>query len=375
MERRDFLRTGLVFGAAGLGGGVAVLPEIALGAPRSDPNGMLRLNSNENPLGLAPAARQAVIEGLDEANRYPRASRTAIIEALARRNEIKEENIVLGAGSTEVLQMAVQALGSPRSPLVVADPTFEDVPRYSQPFPYRLKKVPLDDRFAHDLDRMRERAEAWGGRALVYLCNPNNPTGTLTPSAEIDAWIESAPANIFFLVDEAYFEIVEDPYYWSCLKWIEDKPNVVVVRTFSKIYGMAGMRLGYGMAHPETAAELRRFISNSNANHLASVAGLASLGDPDLVARSREANNRGRQILYDVLAELDLEYLPSHTNFVMHRINGDLSTYRERMYDAGAQVGRPFPPMLEYNRLSIGTPEEMESFAGILRDFRKKGWV
>lgn len=373
MERRDFLRTGLGFGLAGLGG-VALLPEITVAAPRGS-DGVLRLDSNENPLGLAPAARKAVIGGLGEANRYPGDSRAELTGALAEAHGVKPENIVLGAGSTEVLQMAVQALGTPKSPLVVADPTFEDVPRYAEPFTYRLKKVPLDQRHAHDLGRMRERAEAWGGRALVYLCNPNNPTGTLTPSAEVDAWIESAPANIFFLIDEAYYELVEDPAYWTCRKWIEKRPNVVVVRTFSKIYGMAGMRLGYGMAHPETAAELRRFMSSNNANHLANVAGLASLRDSELIARGRRTNDRARRILYSVLEELDLEYLPCHTNFVMHRINGDLDTYRERMYQQRILVGRPFPPMLEYNRVSIGLPEEMERFADTLRMFRRKGWI
>jgi histidinol-phosphate aminotransferase len=376
MERRDFLRTGLALGA-GIGatsvGGVGVLPEPAHGFPtRSD--GPLELNSNENPLGLAPDARRAVIDGIPRANRYP-GQRVELARELATINGVKEENIVLGCGSTEVLQMAVQALSGPEARLVLAEPTFEDVPWYCQPFPYKLEKVPLDGRFAHDLGRMKERTAAAPGRVVVYVCNPNNPTGTLTPSAEVDAWIESASENTYFLVDEAYYEYCEDPGYWTSVKWIAERRNVIVTRSFSKIYAMAGMRLGYGIAHPETADLLRSYIGRNNANHLALVAALASLRDSQLIERSRRANAEGKRILQDCLDELGLEHLPSHTNFVLHRISGDLRTYRERMREQDVFVGRPFPPLLEYNRLSIGSPEEMQRFTEVLRDFRVKGWV
>lgn len=373
MERRDFLRAGLAFGAASVGGSIGVMPELLHGSA-SPPDGTLRLNSNENPLGLSPAARKAILDNLSEANRYPRDVRVAMVEALAALNGVKTENIVLGAGSTEILQMTVQALAGPDVPLVLADPTFEDVPWYSQPFDYELARVPLDGNFAHDIGRMREKAKKGSERALVYICNPNNPTGTLTPSAEIDAWIESASDDTYFLVDEAYYEYCEDPAYWSCTKYV-DNPNVIVARSFSKIYAMAGMRLGYAVAHKETAKLLTSYIGRNNANYLVLVAARASLEDTELIGRSRKANSEGKRILHGALDELGLEHLPSHTNFVMHVIPGDLNEYRERMSEAGARVGRPFPPMLGYNRLSIGTPEEMERFAQLLRDFRRKGWV
>ncbi|UCF21088.1 MAG: aminotransferase class I/II-fold pyridoxal phosphate-dependent enzyme [Gemmatimonadota bacterium] len=373
MERRDFLQAGLAFGAAaGIGAGVSLVPEMARAAVRRS-GGPLRLNSNENPLGLPQAARRAILDGLAEANRYPRESRIELVGALAALHRVEPENIVLGNGSTEVLQMSVQALAQENARLVLADPTFEDVPWYGQPFPYRLEKVPLDGRHAHDIGRMKERAEG-GGRAIVYICNPNNPTGTVTPSSEVDEWIESADENTYFLVDEAYYEYCVDPGYWSCTKWVT-KPNVIVARTFSKIYGMAGMRLGYAVAHKEAAARLSEYIAKTNANHLVLVAARVCLDDAELVPASLEANSRAMRILYDVLEELDLEYLPSQANFVMHRINSDLATYGRRMLESGVRVGRPFPPMLGYNRLSIGLPEEMERFAEILREFRKKGWT
>lgn len=377
MERRIFLRAGLAWGAAGVAGCGTLARSAPAPAPAPIPRstGQLRLSSNENPLGLSPAARRAVIDGIAEANRYPGGPRRELIKVLAAKHHVAPESIVLGAGSTEVLQMTVQAIANSNVRLVLAEPTFEDVPRYTAPYAYRLETVPLDGRFAHDMERMQERTLRSKDAVLVYICNPNNPTATLTPCDETDAWIEAAEQNVYFLVDEAYYEFVDDTSYWSSIKWIEDRPNVVVVRTFSKIYGMAGMRLGYGIAHPDTATRIRQYISHNNANHLALVAALASLRDTELVSRSLEANERARRTLYRCLDELDLEYVPSHTNFVMHRINGDLESYIGRMRENGVRVGRPFPPMLSYNRLSIGLPEEMARFAEILRTFRRRGWV
>ncbi|MFQ5689899.1 MAG: pyridoxal phosphate-dependent aminotransferase [Gemmatimonadota bacterium] len=390
MERRTFLRTGLAtLGVAGVGG-VGTLEALERRFPATDRrgwrldrmapgsaamDGALRLDSNENPLGLSPAGRRAIIDGLGEANRYPRESRQALIEALARKHGVEKENLVLGSGSTEVLQMAVQALGGPDARLVVADPTFEDVGSYADPLAYHLIEVPLNESFQHDLDRMRDSLKGSSSPALVYICNPNNPTGTVTPCAEVDAWIESAPAHVTFLIDEAYFEYVDDPGYWTSIPWTRKRPNVVIARTFSKIYGMAGMRLGYAIAREETAARIRRFRSKNNANQLALVAALASLGDSDLEARSLRANRDGMRKLTDCLDRLGLERIPSQTNFLMHRVPGDLKQYIGRMKEHGARVGRPFPPMLEYNRVSIGLPEEMERFCGILHEFRERGWI
>jgi len=372
MERRTFVQAGLALGAmtGGMGPIAATRP-----SARFLDGGPIRLSSNENALGLSPAARRAVIDGIAEANRYPSTKRGEVIRELAAKHDVAPESIVLGNGSTEVLQMMVQATASRRTTLVIADPTFEHVPRYSVPESLHIEAVPLSHDLAHDLGRMTELTRRSWDPVLVYICNPNNPTGTLTSSRDVDAWIESAPDNVRFMVDEAYFEYADDPRYWSAIKWIEQRPNLVVVRTFSKIYGMAGMRLGYGIAHPSTARHLTQFMSGSNANELALRAGLASLRDPDLVSRSLQANSEAKKILCDCLDELDLEYIPTHANFVMHRIKGEHEVYRRRMREHNIEVGRPFPPMLTYNRLSLGLPAEMEQFAETLRMFRTQGWV
>ncbi len=379
MERRGFLRTSLAIAAAGLAPATALgLPARPIGRRSTTVASLakspIRLSANENPLGLSDAARRAIADGLDQANRYPGEWRTQLVAALAAKHQVKPGQIVLGNGSTEVLQMLVQA-GGPDVTVIVADPTFEDVPRYAEHIGVRVEKVPLAKGYTHDLGRMREIAERVAGPALVYVCNPNNPTGTITPSAEVDRWIESAPERVTFAVDEAYFEFADDPAYWSAQKWIETHPNVVVVRTFSKIYAMAGMRLGYAVAHPTGAERLQRYAAGNNANQLALAAGLASLGDDAFAQKSLTVNRDGKQVLAHCLEELGLESLPSQANFVMHRIQGDLAAYNARMRERGIVVGRPFPPMLTYSRVSIGLPEEMRTFTDALRSFRQQGWV
>lgn len=377
MNRRELLSGGaaatglLAFGRLAGGAVGASASQAAAAAPA----GLLQLNWNENALGLAPAARQAVIEATARANRYPDQARSELTEQLAAHLGVGGDSIVLGTGSTELLQAIVQATAAPNATLVMADPTYEALLHYQRPHSYRVDRVPLDARFAHDLPRMREIADRAAGPVVVYLCNPNNPTATLTPGGEMEGWIREAPESTLFAVDEAYFEYVTDPAYRSAIPWTREHRNVVVTRTFSKIYAMAGMRLGYAIAHPDTARRLTQFMARFNANVLALAAASASLEDHDLIPRSRKVNLESRRIAQACLDELGLDYLPSHTNFLMHRLPGDLTTYIGRMRDAGIRVGRPFPPMLDYNRLSMGLPEQMETWAETMRSFRAKGWI
>ena len=379
MRRRDFVRagalTGLAVGTGAIGGVGDHLAAAAAGAGHGTVEGRVRLNSNENPLGISEAAREALAEAIVLANRYPADQNREFVARLAAAHEVADNQVVLGTGSAEVLQMAVQAYAAPRARLVMADPTYEAVTGYQRTEAYELVKVPLTPGNEHDLDRMREVAESSGHPALVYLCNPNNPTATITSSAAIDAWIADAPQHVFFLADEAYIEYVEDDRMWSSLPWIAKRRNVLVVRTFSKIYGLAGLRIGYGLAHPDTAARLSDFASRNNINQLAIAAAGASFRDEAFIGRSRAVNRESREMVEAALDELGLEGKATHTNFLMHRINGDLDTYRGRMAEAGFLVGRDFPPMLDWNRLSFGLPEDMGRFCDTLRGFRRKGWI
>lgn len=382
MDRRGFLKAGAFAGIASAGTASqlsAAASSSGFGWLSSRPNlradGTLRLSANENPLGISPGAREALIKAITDANRYPGFRKEELISRLAARYDLRPENVYLGAGSTEILQMAVQALAASGRPLIVAEPTFEDVPGYRRPFPYRFVTVPLDFRYAHDLERMRDEVEKSNRPSVVYICNPNNPTGSITPSAEVDAWIQDAPESVFFIIDEAYYELVDDPSYWSALGWVERRRNVLVARTFSKIFGMAGLRIGYGLAHEDTVARFKEFQSNNSTTQLSLAAALASLDDEEFVAKSLESNLAARAVVHQTLDELRLGYLPSHTNFIMHEIQGDLREYIARFQEQGISVGRPFPPMLGYNRLSLGTEEEMERWADTLRSFRARGWT
>ncbi len=377
MRRRAFLkRSAVAFAAPALMPVGTGLDGILTPRQRRQEVGPIRLSSNENPLGIPPVSRDAIVQGLVEANRYPGASRRALTSALADKHGVPAEAIALGNGSTEILQMGVQARLDPNLRLVAPQPTYEDVFEYAEPHPWiDLRSVPLAADFAHDLEAMEAATQEAPGPVLVYICNPNNPTGSLTSVDDVVSWIGRAPGNVHFLVDEAYFEFVDSPLYRSLDRLAAENPNVVVTRTFSKVYGMAGLRLGYAVAHPETARLLRSFAPGTNTNHLALVAGSAALADPDWVDRSVGANLVSRRMAYEVLEELGLGYLPSHTNFVMHEVTGDLRQYIDRMAEAGIRVGRPFPPMESYNRVSFGLPGEMERFSETLREFRRRNWI
>ncbi|MGI9626337.1 MAG: pyridoxal phosphate-dependent aminotransferase [Longimicrobiales bacterium] len=376
MHRRDFIRTGTVSGfLAGTFVGADPLAGLMSATPRRAANGDLRLNANENPLGISDAAKKAVMDAITVANRYPSSQQAALKETLASAYEVGENQIVMGVGSSEILQMAIQAFGSPRATLVLADPTYEDVATYQRTHAYEMVKVPLTSSYQHDLGRMREVVERNGYPSVVYICNPNNPTGGVTPSAQLDDWIAEAPENVFFISDEAYVEYVDDPQFHTALPWVHKQPNVLVVRTFSKIYGMAGLRLGYGIAHPDAAMRLSDFVAKNNTNQLALAAAAASFRDPAIVESSVKVNQESKQMVTETLDDLGLEYLPSQTNFIMHRIGTDLQSYRDRMAQAGYLVGRPFPPMTEWNRLSFALPEDMAGFCETLKSFRSKGWV
>jgi len=378
MDRRDFLRAGSLAGLAttlpsalaGHDGGL-LAPFRGLGTQESP----LRLNANENPLGISAEARRAAIDALAVGNRYTDNWAEPFRARLATHLGVTPEHLFLGNGSTEILQMAVQALGGDGARIITAHPTFEDVATYRLPLGTELVPVPLDDRYAHDLERMREEAARAPGPSIIYLCNPNNPTGTLTPHDEIAAWMDEADDDVFFLVDEAYFELVEDPAYRSFLPRIRAQPNLLVVRTFSKIYGMAGLRMGYGIADPATVERITPYQAKNNTNQVAIAAASASLGDAEHVRRSLASNRAAGGVVAETLDELGFAALPSHTNFVMHEIGMEVGDYQRLFREAGIAVGRAFPPMLRYNRVSLGTPEEMGRWAETLRGLRRRGLV
>ncbi len=372
MSRRHF--AGLVgLGVAGLAGRPAAREEApgraqaaAPQAPASDPNAPLaRLDSNENPYGPSPAARDAIARAQPEYRRYPDAQEDRVREAIARLHGVKPAQVMLGCGSGEVLRMADGAFLSSGRTVVVAEPTFEAVLAYARVTQAEPIKVPLTADFRHDLARMADACTERTG--LVYVCNPNNPTGTVVDAAEVEALLKRLPPWTMAIVDEAYHHFVNDPRYRSAMDLLPRFPNLMVVRTFSKIYGMAGMRLGYGVAAEPVIRALWRHATASNANAAVLDAALASLADPDLVPKQHAIFTETKQALYAELAKDGRRYIPSEANFVMIHVGTDVKPLIDQFKARRIWVGRRFAAMPEWLRVSIGTPQEMQLFVSALR--------
>jgi histidinol-phosphate aminotransferase len=359
LSRRQF--TGVL--GAGLGATLMeprILGSTAWARPRVMGGTAILLDSNENPYGPSPAALAAMTRSQTRASRYPDALEQALAEALAAQHHVAPEQIVLGCGSGEVLRMADMAFLAPGKTVVAAEPTFEAVLNYARVTRAEAVKVPLDAEFRHDLAKMAASCDERTG--LVYVCNPNNPTGTVVSGDALGAFLAKVPPSAVVLVDEAYYHFVEDPHYRSALEWLAKTPNLVVVRTFSKIYGLAGMRLGYAVAAPDKIRALREHTIFSNTNGAVLEAALVSLKDPAHVAEQRRLNRETRAWLTGELAQEGRRVIPSETNFLMVEVGHDVGPVIDGMRERGIMVGRRFPSLEKWLRVSIGTRPEMEAF-------------
>jgi histidinol-phosphate aminotransferase len=364
-SRRDFSRTigrslALAFAAPRLS---AVL---AAERPAEAASGAIRLNANENPYGPSPKALEALAGCGPTAGRYPDPVLPRMREAIARSHGVKPENILLGCGSSEILRVADLAFLAPGQNVVVAEPTFEAVLSYARVTRAEAVKVPLRADYRHDLPRMA--AACTSKTALVYVCNPNNPTGTVVHREEIKEFIERVPPATLTLVDEAYHHFPDDPEYSSAIGWIGQHPNLVVARTFSKVHGLAGMRLGYGVATKETIERMRRHTIWDNCNAAVLPAALASLADSEYVETCRSRLNGTRRWLVGQLAKDGRHCTDSQTNFVMIDLGSDVEPVIEQFKKRNILVGRRFPSMSNFLRVSIGTQPEMEAFLAALRE-------
>jgi histidinol-phosphate aminotransferase len=327
---------------------------------------LVDLSSNENPYGPSPRALEAMTRCQSVACRYPDDVEKRVVEAIARLHGVDPERIVLGCGSSEVLRLCDAAfLGAGRK-LVVAEPTFEAVLQYAKATKADPVKLPLDAAFRHDLEAMARACDATTG--LVYLCNPNNPTGTIVRGDALEAFLGRVPASAVVLVDEAYHHFVEDPGYRSASELLDRFPNLVVARTFSKIYGMAGMRLGYGVTSKANAEALRAQASWGNTNVAVLEAALASLEDATIVATQRERLNGTRKSLCRALEADGRRYIPSQGNFLMIDVGGDVKPLIPAFEALGVKVGRRFDAMPGWLRVTIGKPDESEAFLRALRE-------
>jgi histidinol-phosphate aminotransferase len=320
---------------------------------------VVRLSSNENPYGPSPHALKAMTDAFNVACRYPDEAARLLSEKLATLNSVNANQILLGDGSGEILKLCAETFtGAQRGKLVAGDPTFEAILQHATVNGAEVVKVPLTDTFAHDLTKMGAVANA----ALVYICNPNNPTASITPKNELADFISKTSPQTMILVDEAYFHYADSPDYDSVIPLIKDHPNLIVARTFSKIYGMAGLRCGYAVGQPETIAQLRPHQSWDSVNIMAVAAATASLNDPDQVTNGRRLNLETRTFLTTQLDAMDYKYIPSQANFVMIDVKRPVLPLIKALKERNVEVGRLFPALPNHMRLTIGKKGEMEAF-------------
>ena len=338
--------------------GQAVSAKTALGAARAN---AILLNSNENAYGPLPKTVAVMQKALGWANRYPDFDYDALVWAIADLHKIKAQQVITGCGSTEILRVSAAAFLGPGKRLVTGWPTFEAIVAYADAAGTEVARIPLTSNYANDLDAMLTQAQSAPG--LVHVCNPNNPTASLTPRKDLETFISKLPASTYILIDEAYHHFaVGTPEYTSFLDQPIDNPRVIVARTFSKVYGMAGMRLGYGVTSLETAQRLRLFETQDNVNMAAAQAGLAALQDTDEMRIAVRRNAADRQEFFAQASRRRLKTIPSYTNFAMIDAQRPASDVNNYFKQNGILVGRRFPPMDNFVRVSFGKPSEMQQF-------------
>lgn len=357
-SRRSFLQlagTGLALSGIGLAPAAAASSVILPTRPAAA--GTVLLNFNESPYGPAPSAQAAARAIVAESGRYLFALAGELRDTFAQQEGLSADRVRLYPGSSEPLNRAAVVWTSPTAGLVVADPTFESLGDLAAARGATVAKVPLRADGAHDVHAMVEAARRVDA-GLMYLCNPNNPTGSITPAADVAWLLANKPAQTRLLVDEAYLQFSAQP---SVIAQVMQRDDVIVLRTFSKLYGMAGLRLGVAAAHPDRLRELAS-LGDNPLPVTALAAGLASLREPGLVAQRRGQNTRVRQATVEWLETRGFRCLPSEANCFMFDVQRDGAGFTKAMAERGVVIGRSWPIWPTIVRVSVGTEAEMEAF-------------
>jgi histidinol-phosphate aminotransferase len=320
---------------------------------------IVKLASNENPLGMPDSARRAMQDAVADIGRYPDANGFDLKAAISAKYDVPQQWITLGNGSNDILELAAHALLQPGQSTVFSEYSFVVYPLATQAVGARAIVVAAKD-FGHDLPAMARAIEA--DTRLVFIANPNNPTGTFVPAAEIEAFLDAVPPHVVVVLDEAYNEYLAPELQYESTAWVRKYPNLLVSRTLSKAYGLAGLRVGFGIAQPLLTDLLNRIRQPFNVNSLAQAAAIAALNDRDFLQRSAELNRAGYLQLTQAFDALGLEYVPSFGNFVLVKVGAD-DAAGARVNLALLKQGVIVRPVGNYGlpqwlRISIGLPEE-----------------
>ena len=334
-----------------------------------DESKIVKLASNENPLGMPESAKKAMAKAAEDLGRYPDSNGFDLKNALAKKLNVPFEWITLGNGSNDILELTARAVAHEGDEVVFSKHAFAVYPLATQAVGGKAIEVAATKDYGHDLPAMLKAITS--RTRLVFVANPNNPTGTFLPAKEIEAFIEQVPSNVVVVIDEAYNEFLTPEQQYDAIAWVRKYPNVIVSRSFSKAYGLAGLRIGYGVAQNNITDLLNRIRQPFNVNSLAQAAAIAALADVEFLKKCYELNRAGYAQLTAAFEQMGLRYLPSSGNFVLVKVGDDV--------DAGAKVNlellkagvivRPVGNygLPEWLRISIGLPEENQAFIEALK--------
>jgi histidinol-phosphate aminotransferase len=367
-SRRDWLRSSIGIG------GFLMAPSSLLSAqekayfrPRAlEP--IVRLSSNENPYGPSEAVQKAIGKAFDHACRYPYQYSDALAEKLAKKHGVGPESIIITGGSTEGLKIAGLTFAHSGGEIIAGQPTFLAMMDYAKQWGATIRWVPVGADKGYDLPAIEKQVSA--KTKMIFLCNPNNPTGTLLPAAQLKDFCQTVSQKTIVFSDEAYYDFIEETDYPSMDALVRAGANVIVSKTFSKVYGLAGLRIGYLIAKPELADQIRKNVV-AMSNVLAIAAADTALQDETFYNFSLSKNREAKQKIYTLLDHLQLDCVRSSTNFVFFHSKRDIRKLGPQMLEKGVRIGRPFPPFYDWCRISTGTLEEVDRFvSGMLEVYR-----
>ena len=357
LSRRQLLR----FGGALVGASVAPpLLRSALADDVARPSRLVRAGTNENPYGPSRVALQAINDAIKLSNKYGGGKRRELVELVAGQNGVSPSHVALSGGSGEILKTGGLIASWDEGSIVCADPTYHDLVRYAGRAGSEIIRVPVREDFSCDLDAIASAIRS--DTVMVYLVNPNNPTPTLMFYDELKDFVLEVSKDRMVFIDEAYYEYVDNPRYGSMIDLVaEGRKNIIVARTASKIHGLAGLRIGFGFAHPDHITKINELKTGAT-NHLGVEAAYASYRDQDFQDFTRRKNRESMAIVEDMFEELGVRYIKSETNFTFFETGIPVEELNAALLEQGIMSGRPFPPFTTWSRISMQTPEEMRYY-------------
>ncbi len=382
IKRRDVLKASTLFGALALGGLLSPVQaaSTAFKAPTRD--NPLLLDSNENAYGSSKLTQKALEKSIALTSLYPEEAEMALRGDIARFYQIKEDKVCVSNGSSAAIQASIYAINSYAQEfnmplrIISPNPTLDLPATYAKPLGIEVVSIDLDSNYNVNVDAMKKSEREFDGISLVYLSNPNDPTGNILNANDLYSWIRNAKQTTIFLIDESYAEYVVDTSFKSGIDILkEGVKNIIVTRTFSKIYGLAGLRVGYAITTPELQRRISDFLQINGVNVCGALAASAAIKDFNFRQYCINSNIKSRQIVTQVLDSLGLRYAPSHTNFIFHEITGEFDDFVKNMRYQNVLVGKEFAKFGNFCRVTLGTPQQMQYYVKTLKLFRQKRYI